>query len=434
MLNIDQAIQKPRFVIYTISTFILCVLIWAYVSQLEKVVVTQGSIKPGKDIQEIQSLEGGIIREVYIKTGDKVIKNQKLIRLDDIAFKAALNEQLQELSRLNGHIYQLQAELSSSKDIQENGFSKSINTEIFADSSLSEKEKRNALAAYSASIKSLKFEVHSADQRVIQAKQTLNEALNHLKHLKNNLKIAKKELNLNRPAYQKGAISGVEILKLERNVSDTQAELDATRYEIKRDKKKIDEEKSEQNSVIAKFITNTQEKLNEKSNEYAQLQANHAAIKDKVARSIITSPVAGIVKAINVNTKGGVIQSGETMIEIVPLNTKLLVEVKISPQDIGSLRVGLPTLIKLSAFDFIIYGGLEGTLTHISADTILDEEGNAFYIGHVEIAEAVSNSGHLLDIIPGMQASVDIIAGTRTVMQYWLKPILRAQSNAMREI
>ena len=434
MISLDKAIQKPRFIIYTISCFILCVLIWSFFSQLDKVVVTQGSIKPGKDIQEIQSLEGGIIREVYIKTGDKVLQGQKLIRLDDIAFKAALNEQIQELDRLNGHVQQLQAELESSRLIQKDGFSNDISRNIFTDNTISDKEKYNAKSAYTASIKALKFEVNSADQRVAQAKQTLNEAKNHLKHLKNNLKIAKKELQLNRPAFQKGAISGVEILKLERNVSDTQAELDATHYEIKRDHKKVDEAKLEQSSVIAKFITSTQEKLNEKSNEYSQLQANHAVIKDKVKRSIITSPVAGIVKAIHVNTKGGVIQSGETMVEIVPLNTKLLVEVKIPPQDIGSLNVGLPALIKLTAFDFIIYGGLKGTLSHISADTILDEEGTAFYIGHVEIDDPVSNSGHLLDVIPGMQASVDIIAGKRTVMQYWLKPILRAQSSAMREI
>jgi adhesin transport system membrane fusion protein len=434
MNAIDQLLLKPRFVIYTILCFVLSVLIWSYFSSLDQVVIGEGKIKPRTDIQEIQSLEGGIVREVMVKTGEQVEKGQPLIRLDDIAFKAALNEQLQEMDNISGSIAQLQAELEAAAQFNDTTFKANVDINKYFIEGLSQESKDSSKASYTADLESLQFEASTIRKRMEQSVKDVAEAQNNLIGLKDNLKIAQEELNLNMPAYEKGAISGVEILKLKRAVNDTKAELDATRYDIDRKRKDGQEAKLELSSLVAKFRSEVQEKLNGKRAELSQLQANNTAIQDKVQRTVVVSPVEGIVKSVFANTSGGVIQPGATMIEIVPFDKEMLVEVKITPQDIAFIKIGLPALVKLSAYDFVIYGGISGELTHISADTIQDEEGNAYYMGYVSLPSMVSDSGHFLEIIPGMQASVDIIAGSKTIMQYWLKPILRAQASAMREM
>lgn len=434
MNALDRLLLKPRFIIYTILTFVLAVIVWSYFSSLDQVVIGDGKIKPRTDIQEIQSLEGGIVREVLVATGDEVEKGQPLIRLDDIAFKAALNEQLQEMDNLQGQIAQYQASLKASQDLDEETFRTSVTIEDFFPEGLSTASKSSAKAAYDAALDSLRLDASTVRKRIEQAEKDVKEAQNNLKVLRENLGLAKEELKQNQRAFEKGAIAGSEVQKLKRTLNDAKAELDTTRYDIDRKKKQGQEARLELGSLVAKFKSEVQEKLNSKAAELAQLEANNEAIKDKVQRTVIESPVEGIVKTVFANTTGGVIQPGETMIEIVPFDKEMLVEVKITPQDIAFIKPGLPALVKLTAYDFVIYGGISGELTHISADTLTDEEGNSHYIGFVSLPSMVSDSGHYLEIIPGMQASVDIIAGSKTILQYWLKPILRAQASAMREM
>lgn len=434
MNALDRLLLKPRFIIYTILTFVLAVIVWSYFSSLDQVVIGDGKIKPRTDIQEIQSLEGGIVREVLVATGDEVEKGQPLIRLDDIAFKAALNEQLQEMDNLQGQIAQYQASLRASQDLDEETFRTSVTIEDFFPEGLSTASKNSAKAAYDAALDSLRLDASTVRKRIEQAEKDVKEAQNNLKVLRENLGLAKEELKQNQRAFEKGAIAGSEVQKLKRTLNDAKAELDTTRYDIDRKKKQGQEARLELGSLVAKFKSEVQEKLNSKAAELAQLEANNEAIKDKVQRTVIESPVEGIVKTVFANTTGGVIQPGETMIEIVPFDKEMLVEVKITPQDIAFIKPGLPALVKLTAYDFVIYGGISGELTHISADTLTDEEGNSHYIGFVSLPSMVSDSGHYLEIIPGMQASVDIIAGSKTILQYWLKPILRAQASAMREM
>ncbi|MGB0937704.1 MAG: HlyD family type I secretion periplasmic adaptor subunit [Colwellia sp.] len=433
MNQIEKLLMRPRFVIYTIGLFVITVLIWSYIAKLDQVVVTQGKLKPRTAIQEIQSLEGGIIRDVYVKIGDQVEVGQQLLRLDDIAFKSALNEQLQQMDRLRGTISRFNAELAVTEEF--NADKKvTIKIEDYFESDITAQNKANAKAAFNSSVNSLKIEAKTLSKRIEQASKDVVEARNNLIGLEDNLKIANEELNLNLPAYEKGAISGVEILKLRRAVNDTKSALDAIQFDIERKIKQRQEADIELSGLVAKFKNDVQEKLNEAKAELNQLETNNVAIQDKVSRAVILSPVVGIVKSVFSSTSGGVIQPGETVIEIVPFDKEVLVEVKILPQDIGFLKLGLPALIKLTAYDFVIYGGLTGELTHLSADTLTDEEGVVHYIGHVMLSGTVTDSGHVIEIRPGMQASVDIIAGNKTIMQYWLKPIIRAKASAMREM
>lgn len=434
MNTLDKALTAPRFIIYTVVGFVAVVLIWSYFATVDQVVIGEGKVKPKLDIQEIQSLEGGIVRQIMVSSGDTVVKGQPLLRLDDIAFKAALNEQLQELDRLTAHVAQLRAQIDASEHIKDEAYKDKVDIADYFSGQSSAAARNAAKSAYLASMNSLILEGKTINQKLQQTQNSLNEAVSRKGLLQDNLEIARKELSLNEPAFKKGAISGVEMLKLRRAVNDTKSELDATTFEISRKQEELKQYNLEQSSLVAKFKSETVEKLNEKDNELSQLTANNTAITDKVERTVIDSPVAGIVKSILIATAGGVIQPGETIIEIVPFDKDLVVEVKLLPQDVGFLTPGLDALVKLTAYDFIVYGGLSGKLVYISADTVQDDEGNSHYIGHVILEGELTNSGKLLELIPGMQASVDIVAGKKTVLQYWLKPILRAKANSMREM
>ncbi|WP_133152620.1 HlyD family type I secretion periplasmic adaptor subunit, partial [Vibrio sp. 10N.261.52.A1] len=181
------------------------------------------------------------------------------------------------------------------------------------------------------------------------------------------------------------------------------------------------------------FRSEQQEKLNQAQDKLSALTESAVGLEDRVNRTVVVSPVTGTVKTLGINTVGGVIQPGMDIVEIVPTEDSLLVEAKIAPQDIAFLRPELTAIVKFSAYDFTKYGGLEGVLEHISADTTQDEEGNSFYIVRVRTEKHNFGQNEELPIIPGMTASVDIITGKRTVLEYMLKPILSAQNNALKE-
>ncbi len=216
-------------------------------------------------------------------------------------------------------------------------------------------------------------------------------------------------------------------------MNDTRRELTSTELKIPVLKSAVREAMLSRINAAQKFRTEQQDKLNQAQDKLSSLTESAVGLEDKVNRTVVVSPVTGTVKTLYVNTVGGVIQPGMNIIEIVPTEDTLLVEAQIAPQDIAFLRPDLPAIVKFSAYDFTRYGGLEGTLEHISADTTQDEEGNSFYLVRVRTKETTLGHDQNLPIIPGMTASVDIITGKRTVLDYLLKPILSAQSNALRE-
>jgi adhesin transport system membrane fusion protein len=225
----------------------------------------------------------------------------------------------------------------------------------------------------------------------------------------------------------------IELLKLQRQVNDTRREMTSSELKIPVLESAIRESVLNRIDVAQKFRSEQQEKLNQAQDKLSALTESAVGLEDRVNRTIVTSPVTGTVKTLNINTVGGVIQPGMDIVEIVPSEDTLLVEAKIAPQDIAFLRPDLPAIVKFTAYDFTKYGGLEGTLEHISADTTTDEEGNSFYLVRVRTKETSLNKDNSLPIIPGMTASVDIITGKRTVMEYLLKPILSARNNALKE-
>jgi adhesin transport system membrane fusion protein len=242
-------------------------------------------------------------------------------------------------------------------------------------------------------------------------------------------------LELTRPLAKKGIVPEVELLKLERAVNDAQGELNSLRLLRPKLKAALDEAILKRREAVFVYAADLRAQLNETQTRLSRMNEAQVGAQDKVSKAIITSPVNGTIKTTHINTLGGVVQPGVDIIEIVPSEDQLLIETKILPKDIAFLHPGLPAVVKVTAYDFTRYGGLKGTVEHISADTSQDEEGNSFYLIRVRTEESslIKDDGTQMPIIPGMLTTVDVITGQRSILEYILNPILRAKDTALRE-
>lgn len=239
---------------------------------------------------------------------------------------------------------------------------------------------------------------------------------------------------MSEPLVKAGAISKVEILRLRRSEVETRGQLDSVVHSIPRARSAIKEIENKIAESRGRYRGEMLGQLNEARTSLSKIEASGKAIEDRVNRTLVTSPVRGIIQQMLVTTIGGVIQPGSELVEIVPLDDSLLVEAKIRPQDIAFLHPGQKAMIKFTAYDYTIYGGLKGSLEHISADTITDKEGRSFYQIRLRTdRNYLGSEDKPLLIIPGMTVSVDIMTGQKTVLSYLLKPILRAKAEALRE-
>ncbi len=416
---------RYHLILIVSALFLLIGLIWANFAVLDVVTVGQGKVIPSSNMQVIQNLEGGIVKDIRVKVGDIVERDQVLMIIDDTRFVSSLKENETQIAALRAKIIRLTAEtngeaLKFPKELQEQ-YPQYINSET----NLYESRKNE-----------LQVKLNILRDDVEQKKQELEGARQKKDQLQRSLDLVKKELSLTKPLVSQGAVSEVDVLRLERTVNDMAGELEQTSLSIPKlesalagSQKKIDE-------LLITFKTEALSDLNTARAEYNKLTESTKAAEDRVKRTIVRSPVRGTVNEVKVTTIGGIVQPGQDLIKIVPLDDTLLIEANIRPADIGFLRPGLPATVKISAYDFSIYGGLKAVVEHISADTITDEKGNPFYQIRVRTTERsylIGKHGERLQIIPGMSATVDILTGQKTVLEYLLKPIIKAKKNAMRE-
>ncbi|WP_394149705.1 HlyD family type I secretion periplasmic adaptor subunit [Vibrio maritimus] len=433
---------SARIMLWVMLLFFICAVAWAAWAEIDKVTVGQGKVIPSSQVQVIQNLEGGLVKEILIREGDIVTQGQQLLLIDDTRFRSDFREREQQVLNLTASVLQLSASLTSviideSKSGSDWRQSVTLDTTKLAYPPTFEENNKSLVsrqrAEYRQDLNELRNELSVIDQQVRQKQQDLVEMQARVRNLRNGYNLARDELNITKPLADEGVVPKVELLKLQRQVNDTRRELTSTELKLPALRSAIEEAKLSRIDIAQKFRSEQQEKLNEAQDRLSSMTESAVGLEDRVNRTVVVSPVTGTVKTLNVNTVGGVIQPGMDIVEIVPTEDTLLVEAKIAPQDIAFLRPDLHAIVKFSAYDFTKYGGLDGTLEHISADTTQDEEGNSFYI--VRVRTDKTNFGHdeTLPIIPGMTASVDIITGKRTVLDYLLKPILSAQNNALRE-
>nr|WP_218586008.1 HlyD family type I secretion periplasmic adaptor subunit [Pseudomonas sp. AN3A02] len=421
---IEDAPRVIRLTIWAIIAFFLFLVCWAYFSSIDEVTRGDGKAIPSSKLQKIQNLEGGIVAELYVKEGQIVEAGAPLIRLDDTRFVSNAGEtEALRLSMLL-RVERLSAQVDDRPLNIPDDVLKAAPSQAASERSL-----------YDSRRQQLKDEVGGLQEQLVQRQQELREFSSKQGQYRNQLSLQRQEINMSEPLVAQGAVSPVEVLRLKRAEMETRGQLDATTLAIPRAESAIKEVQRKIDETRGKFRSEALTQLNEARTELNKAASTGKALEDRVSRTLVTSPVRGIVKQLLVNTVGGVIQPGSDMVEIVPLNDTLLVEAKIRPQDIAFLHPGQEAVVKFTAYDYTIYGGLKAKLERIGADTITDEDKKTTYY----MITLRTDRSHLgtdekpLIIIPGMVASVDIITGQKSILSYLLKPILRARAEALHE-
>ncbi|AZC15565.1 MULTISPECIES: HlyD family type I secretion periplasmic adaptor subunit [Pseudomonas] len=421
---IEDTPRVIRLTIWGIIAFFLFMLLWANFAVIDEVTKGEGKAIPSSKVQKIQNLEGGIVAELYVKEGQVVEAGAPLIRLDDTRFQSNVGEtETVRLSMLL-RVERLSAEVEE----------RPLN---FPEEALRDAPGQAASekSLYESRRQQLHDEIGGMQEQLIQKQQELREFNSKQAQYRQQLGLQRQEINMSEPLVAQGAVSPVEVLRLKRAEVETRGQLDATTLAIPRAESAIKEVQRKIDETRGKFRSEALTQLNEARTELNKASATGKALEDRVSRTMVTTPVRGIVKQLMVNTIGGVIQPGSDMVEIVPLDDTLLVEAKIRPQDIAFLHPGQEAIVKFSAYDYTIYGGLKARLEQIGADTITDEDKKTTYYMiklRTERSHLGSDDKPLL-IIPGMVASVDIITGKKSILSYLLKPIIRARAEALHE-
>ena len=420
----EDAPRVVRLTLWTVVGFFLFAGLWAHFAVVDEVTRGDGKAVPSSRLQKIQNLEGGIVAELFVREGQIVEAGDPLLRLDDTRFASTVGETEADRLALSLRLERLSAEVDGRDALQ------------FAER-LSEAAPHLAgseLALYASRRQQLRDAVAGLEEQLIQRRQELRDFQARQAQYASSLALLGEELRMSEPLVAEGAISPVEILRLKRTEIDARGQLQATRLALPRAEAAIKEVERKIDETRGRFRSEALAQLNETRTELSKIHSSGKALEDRVRRTLVTSPVRGIVKKLQVNTIGGVIQPGSDLVEIVPLDDHLLVEARIRPQDIAFLHPGQEAVVKFSAYDYTLYGGLPARLEQIGADTVSDEDGNSFYLISLRTERShLGSEAQPLLIIPGMIASVDIITGRKSVLSYLLKPILRARAEALRE-
>lgn len=397
---------------------------WAYETTLDEVTRGDGKVVPSSKIQVIQNLEGGILSEVLVAEGQTVNKGQVLLKIDDTRFASSFRETQLKYWELLVRTARLKAESEGRKlEIPEEVVRERPNLAA------------HEMALYQSRQLELETSIRVLKQQEQQRQQELVERRAEQKHLELGYELSNDELKMSEPLVAEGVMSEVELLRLKRTVNDLQGDMDANRLAIPRIRSTLNEVRQKMEEQHIRFKTEAAGQLSEVRAELARTKETIYSLEDRVTRTQVRSPVKGTIKQLKINTVGGIIQPGADLMEIVPVEDNLLIEAQIRPADIAFLRPGQEAMVKLTAYDFSIYGGLPAKLERISADTITDEKDESFYLIYLRTEKNYieSNQKGRLDIIPGMTASVDILTGKKSVLDYLLKPILKAKNEALRE-
>jgi adhesin transport system membrane fusion protein len=414
---------RSSILLIVVTIVVLSIILWASFAELDERTRGVGRVIPSRQIQVVQNLEGGIIKEIYVHEGESVKQGQVLVTIDDTGAGSSFAESKTMIDELTARAVRLRAEAG----IRE--FNDSLE-DLKDKTALIEKEKR----LYDTNIRRRKSEIAVLEQRLKQRQIELSEAQLDIRTLKSSTKMIAREIELTEPLFKKGLVSELEFIQLQQKALDKQHELGSAQKNAETLKSKIIEAGNQIEELKDRQRSEALEELNQVVAEIERLSKTQVAIEDRVERTSVRSPVDGTVKQLLVNTVGGVVQPGMDIMEIVPAEEKLLIEAKIKPSDIAFLYPGLKAVVKITAYDFAIYGGLDGELVHISADTITDENQEEYYLVRIKTDKNyLGTDDNKKKIIVGMTAQVDIITGKKTIMQYLMKPILRAKDNALRE-
>lgn len=428
----SQVNKKVNHLFVFIIGFVVVLFVWAAISEIDELARGEGKVIPSEKIQTLQNLDGGVVSEILTKEGEHVIKGEPLMKIDTTRFQASLEENHQAYLSLVAATVRLEAEyrFNPKEEVRALVFPNDV-VKYAKEYAISENK------LYNTRIEEFRSSLMILENQLGQKVQELVEMKNKKKQLQKNLDLTKDEMKTIQRLVKKGAKSNIELISIQKEYSTLEGELQASTLAIPRLELSI---KEAQNKIIEKvknFKSESAMELQKKMAELKKYQSKLVSESDKLDKTVIKSSVNGIVKTIHINTIGGVVKSGMDLIEIVPDSDILFVEAKIDPKDIAFINPSQDVIVKITAYDFSIYGGLHGRIREISADSIKDEDskdGKTYYKIVVETDKNyLEKDGKKYYIIPGMIASVDIITGKKTILDFILKPILKTKQSALHE-
>lgn len=416
----EQNPIKTRVMFYTLCATIVILLVWSRFAEVDQVTRGEGKVIPSQQVQILQSLDGGVITDILTREGNIVDNGELLIKLDATRFQSSVEESNAERLALKAKIARLRAVVGDA-DFEPG-------SELLQVAPALVQHERRLFETTQEELGVLK---EIGQHQITQRQEELEEAEATRDRALKTYSLASRELELTRPLVDTGAVSEVEILRLERDIANMIGERDQALAQIRRLQSAISEAEQKYIEIDLDFKNNIREDTSTAMARLSALEEASSGLSDRVKQTSVRSPVRGTVKRLYYNTIGGVVLPGKEIVEIIPLDDSLLLEARIKPQDIAFLHPGQLANVKFTAYDFVVYGGLEATVEHIGADTVTDENGNPFYIVRVRTFE--SSLGEGKPIIPGMIATVDILTGKKTILAYLLKPLLRAKQYALTE-
>ena len=417
---LEQTPLRAKVLLYSIAAALAVLIIWAFFAKVDEVTRGEGRVIPSKQVQVIQSLDGGIVSEILVTEGQTVKVGTPLIRIDETRAVSSLRENQTQYLALLAKQSRLTAlaegiAFNPPKQVQQNA-PQTYDQEY---------------ALYISSKEELQSSISIARDQMDQREKELIEVQYRKEVAEKNYESATKELAANKPLLASGAVSEIDILKLERESTKAKGDIDQARAQISRIQSSIGEARRKVTEVDQTFKSKVRTELNDITARLNSITETSVGLTDKVNQATLKSPVNGKVSRLFFNTVGGVIQPGKEVLEVVPTDEALILETKIQIKDIAFIRLEQPAVVKLTAYDYSIYGALDAKVESISANSIVDEKGNAYYV--VRVRTLKSSLGKGLPIIPGMVAQVDIMTGKKTVLSYLLKPVLKAKSYAFSE-
>jgi len=414
LLKTSSGLHK---VLWIIVFTIIFLLVWSSFSKIDDIVKTQGKIITSTDVQTISSLNGGIVKNIYVKEGDNVIKGQKIVELSDIEFKNKFNTNILNRLSLLAKIKRLQAQ-ANDETIKEDYEVTSINPEIMY----------NEIELYNTNQEKLTATIGILKEQVKQHKNNINDSYKSLKIAKRNNNLLVQEMSIKKPLVEEHIISKIELLQLKRKINDAKTEIKRNKTSIQSFNSLLKETKRSIEETQQNYKLSAKDELISVFNELQKVEQDILYLKEKITNTIIVSPSDGVINTLNIKTKGSAISPGGIITEIIPNSKYLLAQIKINPSDIGFLYIGQKVRLKLKAYDFSLYGAIDCKISYISADTQIDnkdQKKEVYIVNVISTQQYVGQNKHLL-VKPGMTVDADIITGKKSILDYIFKPIVKS--------
>lgn len=415
---VEKVPNSTKVLLYIIVLLVVFFLIWAYFAKIDQLVRGESKVIPYGQNQIVQNFEGGVITDILVEEGDLVKKGDVLLKLKNKQYSSTYEKNILEIESLKARSNRLYAEANNKEFL----FDK--NNDIY----------QKEYELYKSDLSQLDSKLRVFDEQISQKEKEKNEIRSRIRHLEQSFNLIIQEQKVMDPLVKRGIVSKVEYLKLLREANTIKDELESVKLSLTRISSSVKEYKNRYKEAKIEFQNNAHKEYNEVIAKIEQSLKQNQGLEDQVNRTLVISPVTGYIKKMHVNTIGGSVQPAMDLIEIVPKDNNLLIEAKIKPEDIAFLHPEQKVTLKFTAYDFTIYGSLDGKIDKISPDSVTDKENNTYYLVYIKTNKNyLGTDAKPLEIMPGMRGSADIKTGQKTIMTYLLKPLIKTKQYALTE-